>query len=546
MKSRFAPLLLALALIALNANAAEVTRLAPSLPGPSRLPKVSNPTILALIEKNKKYPTTKAWRTIAEYLVKVNRPVDAAAAYHGEAALHRRMGGLEAAMKIDQLASRYETDIKLFLDRPLTDSEAAASTTRAVIEPPVGVYLGAYIDQDDALPTRWMDENGRWHRNPDEFTPIVGRRHATYFMYMGWGSQFPYNWIEKCKKAGAIPHIALEPHDIDAVQNDAYLQTLGKEFGRMQWPIFLRYASEMNGKWTKWHGDAKKYREKFRLVNAAMKKYAPQVAMVWCPNAVPLDNIMEYYPGDDATDWVGINVYSVPFYDNDPRNPAMLDTPAAYIEPIYNAFADRKPIAICEYGASQMAIADKKPRPDFAIEKMAQFYSSLPRLFPRVKMISWFDVNAIKYAPPGRQKNNYSLSETESVTEAYRKMTVSPYFIAAGGMREQLAENVARAFPRPLKAGQVIPTGTARFSVWVKTGTPKPKVYLQIGKKMVYGGQSYAAHEIEVDTKGVPAGHQPLTVYVYDEQNRFIASRALTVSFGKSRGDEPLQSAGNV
>jgi hypothetical protein len=535
-----------LLILPLGAAAQSTTKLALSLPGPPRLPAVSNSAILALIAKNKKYPTTKAWRTLAEYYVKINRPSDAAAAYRAEAALHRRMGSNEAATKVGLMAARYETEIKLFLERPATTAEIQKSYTKAPLEPAVGAYLGAYIDYDDRLKTTWQDENWRTHRNPEEFTPFVQRPHATYFMYMGYGSEFPYKWLQKCKEAGAIAHIALEPDDLDKVQNDSYLQTFAKECGRLQWPIFLRYASEMNGTWTKWHGEPKKYREKFRLVHDVMKKYAPLVATVWCPNAVPLNNIMDYYPGDDAVDWVGVNVYSVPFYDNDPRNSAVLDSPLALIDPLYKAFADRKPMAICEYGASQMAAADKVHRPDFAITKMRQLYAALPRLYPRIKMISWFDMNTLKHAAPGRQLNDYSITEYPSVLDAYRTATASPYYISAGDIHQQLADNMTRAFPRPVTAGQAVTVNPARFSIWVKAPTARPRVYFKIGNKIVYAGQTAGAHLAVVNTKAVPSGAQPVTIYVYDELNRFIASRTLTLNFGKMRGDEPLHVAGEV
>jgi hypothetical protein len=117
-----------------------------------------------------------------------------------------------------------------------------------------------------------------------------------------------------------------------------------------------------------------------------------------------------YYPGDDGCDWVGINLYSVAYYDNNPRRPAFQDNPLALIDPIYKMYAARKPIAICEYAASHMAAVDRKPRVGLAVEKMSLLYGALPRLYPRIKMIDWFNMNNLLNARPGRQLNNYSLT----------------------------------------------------------------------------------------------------------------------------------------
>ena len=531
--------------VAVAAPKSNVKKIALALPGPPRFAPITSQKIKAAEAKVRKYPTTKQWRDLSEMYLQIGRRDKAASALRSEAALHRRIGTTQAALIMEQRAAQYETDIRLFLDRAATPTELKTLDTKATLEPAVGTYLGAFIDHADRLPTTWQDENWRTHRNFDEWQELTGRPHATYFMYMGYGSQFPRQWLQKIKDAGAIGHLALEPHKINDVKNDEYLQNFAKECGRMDVPIFLRYASEMNGKWTKWNGQPDLYKEKWKIVRNVFKQHAPKVAIVWCPNAVPLNDLMDYYPGDEYVDWVGINVYSVPYFDGDPRNSAENVTPLEMIDPIYKAFAHKKPIAICEYGASQMS-TDKKPRYDFAINKMALFYSALPRIYPRIKMISWFDMNTLKYAEPARRLNNYSVTESDKVLHAYRGTTNSPYFIEGGNISGQITENAARAFPRPVSVGQIIAPGKARFSLWVKSYVTQPKVYFQIGKKIVYAGQVTGAHVFDVDTKSIKSGRQPVTIFVFDDKNRFVASETITLSFGKTRGDEPMSVSGRV
>src|SRR5690606_26333908 len=162
--------------------------------------------------------------------------------------------------------------------------------------------------------------------------------------------------------------IAWEPKNLNDVQDNKYLRDCARFLRKLDWPVFIRFAGEMNGAWTPYHRDPIAYRNKFRLVHKVLTSTAPKVATIWAVNSIPLENIPRYYPGDDGCDWVGINLYSVPFYDNNRNRPAFQDDPLTLIEPIYARYAARKPIAIGEYAASHQAALDKVLRTDFAVE----------------------------------------------------------------------------------------------------------------------------------------------------------------------------------
>jgi hypothetical protein len=308
------------------------------------------------------------------------------------------------------------------------------------------------------------------------------------------------------------------------VRDDAYLQGWAKAIRAADWPIFIRFAGEMNGFWTPYHKDPVLYRQKFRLVHQTLKKAAPRVATIWCVNSVPVEIIERYYPGDDGCDWVGINLYSVPFYDNNPKRPALLDNPVTLIEPIYKIYAKKKPIAICEYAASHMAAADRKQRVGFAIDKMSQLYTALPRLYPRIKLIDWFSMNTMRHAKPGRQLNNYQLTEHEELVAHYRQIATMSYFL---GAPERLAD-ARPPVPFPLRENQTVsvaasPNATGRFSVYVKTYVPRPKVYFQLNGKILYASNRPGAHTIPVNLNSLKPGSHKLAIFVYDDRNRFIA-----------------------
>jgi hypothetical protein len=498
------------------------------LPAPAVRRVIDDPRIKAIKEKLAKYPTYDGHRALAELYVKRRMFQEAAQAYRAEAAMYRRAGMTDAATIQANKAARYDTTVQLFLDRDTTVQEEKALYTGAPLEPKTGCYIGAFIDRDDQLQQVFSGDNWQWHRHPNEFAALVGKPHATYFTYVRYGQNFPRKWLAMCKRENVIPHIAWEPKSLSSVNDDQYLRDCGETLRALDWPVFIRFAGEMNGHWTPYHSNPTLYREKFRLVHRVLHRYAPKVATIWCVNSVPSDTIPDYYPGDDGCDWVGVNLYSTPFYDNDRTRSAFLDTPLTLIDPIYKRYAARKPIAICEYGASHMASLDRKLRNDFAVDKMSQLYSALPRLYPRIKMISWFSSNNLRHAKPGRQLNNYSLTEQPSILNAYRKLISGPYFLGAPEQRDE-----EPPVPRPLRTGQNTPE-QARFSIWVKTYVPRPTVLLKVGEDIVYAGRQAGAHTVNVDLEPFRAGRLPLTVYVYDDKGRFVSLKKIGVALKKA------------
>jgi hypothetical protein len=58
---------------------------------------------------------------------------------------------------------------------------------------------------------------------------------------------------------------------------------------------------------------------------------------------------------------------------------------------------------------------------------MSVLYASLPKQWPRVKMINWFSVDA---AATGLADNDYSLTSEPRILETYRRIIGRPYFLS--------------------------------------------------------------------------------------------------------------------
>jgi hypothetical protein len=250
-------------------------------------------------------------RRLADRCVASGRFGDSVPLYRKAATIYRRLGDPNAAKVLEGKASRYESRIQLYFHRPARYSAVQKYYTGRRLEPVYGAYLGAFIDREDGVSRRYMDENSQVHKDSGEFNRVTDRNHAIYFMYMSYGRRFPFRWTEHLRAHQAAAHIALSPASLHQVQDDGYLRTFARSAARCGIPVFLRFAGEMNGDWVPYHGHPALYIEKFRLVARVMHEEAPNVAMVWCPNDVPEHKIKAYYPGAQAVDWVGVNFYSV-------------------------------------------------------------------------------------------------------------------------------------------------------------------------------------------------------------------------------------------
>ncbi len=298
--------------------------------------------------------------------------------------------------------------------------EDLSGYTNAKYEPLKGTYLGAYIDQ-----AYWIK------RDINAFNERTGKKHASFFRYASYGQPFPEKWAEEVIAAGAVPQIAWEPNKgLEEVRDDEYLRKFARRAGEFGVPIFLRFASEMNGDWCAYSGDTDLYIEKWRLVHKVMEEEAPNVAMVWTVFTNPQHNILSYYPGDDYVDWVGVNVYSVLFYNANPETPSQVWDPHELMEFVYENFGERKPIHISEWAAMNYTVADGKDHGDFAREMIRRMYEGTREEKPRVKAIYYFDANIMETAPEGRRIRDYSVSRKEEILQTYRHIIQDDFFLS--------------------------------------------------------------------------------------------------------------------
>lgn len=415
--------------------------------------------------------------------------------------------------------------VSLFIDRPWTETEIARNYTGAKFEPKVGAYLGAFIDLDMTNKLTFRDQTNRVRRLPEGFEMRAGE-HATYFFYLGYAHRIPVDWIRALGARGKIIQIALEPNEgLDQVQEDAIMYRLADQFAQTGTKIFLRFASEMNGPWVKYHGDAKKYREKWRLLHKVMAERAPNVAMVWVPYARPTNPIPDYYPGDDAVDWVGVNMYSVTYFNQDKKTPAYSIHPTELLDYVYKRYAAKKPIMIAEFGATHYSSLEGISQTNFARRSIQGLYDALPRLYPRVKAVYYFNTNNLELSH--RLNNNYAITQNEEVLETYRDVTREPYFLRTYAAGLDLAKRV----PSPLVDGARI-GGIAKISGFGKFQRPGVKLRFAIDGKTVHTSSDRMDWSFPLDTIDYKPGPHVIGLEVTSNGKRLAWTSVKVVFVG--------------
>ncbi|WP_164821807.1 glycoside hydrolase family 26 protein [Paenibacillus koleovorans] len=347
---------------------------------------------------------------------------------------------------------------------PAKTGGAAAKTssthrTLAKHEPASGVYLGM------------LGADRRVGYDVTKVESVYGKKHAIYLAYVGWrkvqtdtNTYFPTRTAERIKALDGAIQIGWEPrYGLDDVKDDEYVRRFAREAKEAGLPVFLRYASEMNGSWVPWYDEPKKFIEKFRLIHDIMEQEAPNVAMVWSPNFWPPDTIDDYYPGDEYVDWVGFSLYNSPYTNGKEQLfGSVIDTFA----PLYDRYS-HKPIMIAEGAIAHTHLPTNTAYPTWGETQLAYMYGLLPRMFPQVKGITYFNFSRAQ-----AQRTNaefvYDIGENMYMDGIYRRMARSDLYLSK-------VEHGKDPMPNPYKklAGASIPPGSQSVMIYPKLENPK-------------------------------------------------------------------------
>lgn len=423
---------------------------------------------------------------------------------------------------------RMTLDIYVSTDNPTYIKNVSTSKQGglAKFEPESGVYLGLYSETDPGM-------GNNFHLSKS----IYGKNHAIYLAYSPYDGDFPKRYADNAKKAGngIGIQIALEPSNgLDEVKDDSHLRKWARDANSVGIPIFLRFASEMNGNWVVWHGDTAKYIEKFRLISKVMKEEAPNVAMVWSPNDVPRYSMAAYYPGDQYVDWVGINLYTMPYGDGQPTLPSYGTSPVERLEEVYRLYADRKPIMISETGIAHKTNRDGKSHTNWAVSNLDRLYEVIPKKYPRVKAITYFNQNMTTR----ESLNDYLLRDDSVMMAAYKSIISNPYFL----------DKIETGAKPDVPVGYIKAENDMRFRKHMRI-VPYVRIPEVIISKVEYTlngsvikSQSRAPYFLELNAGEVSEGSK-LEVSIYDQAGNQVNTKIINLSSDVSVSDFPRSTA---
>lgn len=474
------------------------------------------------------------YRSLANCYEMLGQQQNAATTLYAEAALHQRLGDTQTYLATKQKADNLNSEVEVHFE---VDKVNAGNLAK--YEPASGAYFGAYIAQD----TRYEGASNKYPNKYTDFNNLVGKQHSTYFVYHKYGTEFPKAVAEQVKAAGGALQLAFEPHEgLNSVQNDAYLKQFAQDAKASGIPVFLRYASEMNGTWVPWNGNPTLYKQKFQLVAKVMHDNAQNVAMVWSPNSMPAEKVHDYYPGDASVDWLGMSIYSNPFNNGNVSLNTENVNPLTFLDTVYNKYPT-KPMMISEFGASHFSEATNGTRKDqtqFGQAKMRLFYEGLRLKYPRVKSVHWFSVDTLtsRYVSEGRRLNNFSLTANSKILETYKEIVKQDYFLSTVVNGEFVSSSKSGKGTINLNNATVRTAGNLNLATYVKTYDPYvSKVVYELNGKTV--GQSTAfPYDLSVATSSLQASNK-LKVTVYDSKNKVATTK--TVNFKKAGAVGNLQ-----
>jgi len=238
-----------------------------------------------------------------------------------------------------------------------------------------GVFPG---DDDDAGD---YEEDGITLSILQSYENAVGKNVAWVYFSDNWyrDRDFPLSTATWIRNHGATPFIRLmlrsSPEQdiseslftLSAILDGDFDQDLiawGKAASEFATPIIVEWGTEVNGEWFSWNGiwnggataGPALFRGAFRhIVRIISSQNAANITWAFHVGAedIPEDdwNALEnYYPGDDAVDWVGVSTYGALTPDDD-EWPLFSDTMDEII-PRLKSMAPDKPLFVFEFGAT--------------------------------------------------------------------------------------------------------------------------------------------------------------------------------------------------
>lgn len=306
---------------------------------------------------------------------------------------------------------------------------APPASTLAPTETPMPKPTLAY----ESIPGIYFGRFGGSEVTTAELEKTLGRKVAINLFYQGWHAAFGSGPFTIDAAAGRVPYVTWEysPTYIDPDyllkplqyildgKEDDYLRTWALAARDFDKPILMRWGHEMNGDWYLWCGakngggatdgfgdpavpdGPERYVAAFRYIHKLFDDVgAYKVVWAWVPNvkfdrpgplgpmqihgSEPWNAIVNYYPGDEYVDWIGMDGYNWGTSQDWSRWQTFDEIFGATYAELQKISAD-KPMLIGEFASSENG-GDKAAWIRDAFQRIRAQYT-------QIRAVVWFDIN---------------------------------------------------------------------------------------------------------------------------------------------------------
>ena len=318
---------------------------------------------------------------------------------------------------------------------PRIDKMSAGAPADAIIPIPAhGAYTGVYLDHYDDVAGQVA-----------QYESQTGKRIAIGLIYQDWSFGFWPEGVQPIVDRGITALLSWAPDatgasildEIIAGEWDAYIAEWAGEAKKVQSPILLRFAWEMNGNWQSWsgtlngggettgYGDPGRPDGPERFIDAWIHVHdifesegCDNIAWVYCPNAdsVPAEtwnSVASYYPGDDYVDWVALDGYNWGETQDWSHWMTFEEIFGSAIEDLTEIV--EKPVMIAETASAEDAqVVGRKA------DWITGTYNQIQNQYPEIKAIVWFNLD---------KETDWRIDSSSASLEAYTQAVSGAYYL---------------------------------------------------------------------------------------------------------------------
>ena len=375
------------------------------------------------------------------------------------------------------------------------------------------LQLGVFFP-DPQLPNEQLPSLQDLH----DFEATIGRQTDVFLWYESIGEDFYADAFRPMAAEGRTIQLAWEPDDfsLDPNNQPAYrlknitagnfdndIRRWADELRDFGYPVYFRPMCEMNGDWVAWGGTAngnspQDYIPAWRHVHDIfVQEGATNVKWVWSPNrdgsiADAQATFNTYYPGDNYVDYVGMDGYNWGTMYNTPTWTSSWQSFEEVFRYSYDVAAanTNKPIVISETASTEVG---GNAQNGGKAKWISDAFSVLPTRFPRVTMLTWFDIN---------KETDWRINSSQTSLNAFKAAVQPP---------DQTAPAVSIDSP---VSGAAL-NGTAQAAVTASDNVAVAKVELYLGESLVGTGTT-APYNFSFNTRNLADGAYNLTAKAYD------------------------------